>query len=258
MADLADFQRKQFAFAAHIRDPEHSPIPDGIEDRRMAIYRELFFNNLLKLISNTFPVLRKLHSPERWRALIREFMIKHRAKTPYFLEISKEFLVFLQSEHEQDEHDFAFLSELAHYEWVELALSVCDDEDDLTGIDTDGDLLDTTPIKSVLSWAFTYQFAVHRIAPDYLPTAPGDAPTSLVVYRQQNDEMAFMELNPVTAGLLGLIENNDKQKSGRELLLELAAAMNYPDHDAFVAHGAAALKELRAAGILIGTRKTAR
>ena len=40
------FQDKQYEFAAHLRDPENVPAPDGIEDRRMGIYRELFYNNL--------------------------------------------------------------------------------------------------------------------------------------------------------------------------------------------------------------------
>ncbi|MBT8077625.1 MAG: putative DNA-binding domain-containing protein [Gammaproteobacteria bacterium] len=255
MADTMDFQRKQFAFAAHIRDPQHNPAPDGIEDRRMAIYRDLFFNNLLKLISNTFPVLRKLHSPERWRALVREFMVRHRASTPYFLEIPQEFLAFLEHEHAADAADFPFLAELAHYEWVELALSVSDKENDLSAVDPDGDLLDGTPVKSMLAWAFTYRFPVHRIAPDYLPDRPGDTPTSLVVYRRSDDEVSFMELNPVSAALLGLIENNVAAKGGRELLYELAESMNYPDKDAFVGHGATALEELRNAEVLIGTQR---
>jgi hypothetical protein len=58
VAKLPEFQKKQFAFAAHIRDPEHNPAPGGVEDRRMAIYRELFFNNLHNLIGTTFPVIR--------------------------------------------------------------------------------------------------------------------------------------------------------------------------------------------------------
>ena len=45
-AERPEFIRKQFEFAAHIRDPENNPVPDNIEDRRMAIYRELFFNNV--------------------------------------------------------------------------------------------------------------------------------------------------------------------------------------------------------------------
>ena len=71
MAERRDFQDRQYAFAAHIRDPEHRPAPDGIEDRRMALYRELFFNNLRNLLATLFPVLRKLHSDEHWAHFIR-------------------------------------------------------------------------------------------------------------------------------------------------------------------------------------------
>ena len=106
VAELPEFQRKQFAFAAHIRDPENNAAPDNVEDRRMAVYRELFFNNLLKLLSGTFPVLKKLHSPERWRAMVRQFMVAHRAQTPYFLQIPREFLAFLENEYRGDDSDF--------------------------------------------------------------------------------------------------------------------------------------------------------
>ena len=92
MAEHRSFQDKQYAFAAHIRDPDHRPAPEGVEDRRMAIYRELFFNNLRNLLATTYPVLRKLHDDERWERFIRQFMQKHRAKTPYFLELPEEFL----------------------------------------------------------------------------------------------------------------------------------------------------------------------
>ena len=60
MAEQRSFQDKQYAFAAHIRDPEHRPAPEGIEDRRMAIYRELFFNNIRSLLARNYPVLRKV------------------------------------------------------------------------------------------------------------------------------------------------------------------------------------------------------
>ncbi len=65
------FQQLQHAFAAHIRDPDSQPAPEGIEDRRMTIYRDLFFNNLVKLLAGTFPVLSKIMGDERWRVLIR-------------------------------------------------------------------------------------------------------------------------------------------------------------------------------------------
>jgi len=251
---LPDFQRKQYEFAAHIRDPENNAAPAGIEDRRMAIYRDLFFNNLQNLLGSTFPVLKKLCGKNRWHRFIREFMVRHQAQTPYFLEIPKEFLAFLENEHAPEADDFPFLLELAHYEWVELALSVSTDSDDLTAVDPDGDLLEGVPLMSVLAWPLAYRYPVHRISQNFQPTEPGEQPTYLAVYRNLENEISFMELNAVTAGLLEKISKNDEQKTGRELLTELSRDINF-DLDELVEHGAQALADLRTANILLGTRR---
>ena len=253
MGDTPDFQKKQYAFAAHIRDPEHNPAPGDVEDRRMGIYRELFFNNLLNLLSSTFPVLKKLHSTEKWHGFIRQFMITHQAQTPYFLEIPKEFLAFLENEYEPDEDDYPFLLELAHYEWVELALSVSEDSDDDSAVDADGDLLDGIPVKSNLSWSMVYRYPVHRISESFRPREAGEQPTFLVIYRKRDDDLAFMELNPVTARLLELIDGNE-EKTGRELIADLAAEVSYPDPDVLIQHGASAMQEMRSVEILLGAR----
>lgn len=256
MAEMPEFQRRQFAFAAHIREPDANPAPAAIEDRRMAIYRDLFFNNLVSLLGSTFPVLRKLHARDDWRRLVRAFMARHRAHTPYFLEIPREFLIFLEKEYEARENDLPFLVELAHYEWAELALSVAPDPDpgerDL--VDPDGNLLDGVPVRSSLAWPLTYRYPVHRISPEYRPEAPGEQPTHLVVYRQADDEVGFMTLNPVTARLLAMIGDGG-EATGRVLLERLAAEIGWPDPQSLVAHGAEALAGMRDAGILLGTRK---
>ena len=254
MAERPDFQEKQYAFAAHIRDPQNVPAPDGVEDRRIAIYRELFFNNLRSLMSNMFPVLKKLHADDKWRRLIRQFMRKHQAQTPYFLELPAEFLNFLQNEYELEDDDFPFLVELAHYEYIELALSVSDESNDTENIDPDGDLLSGIPEKSALAWVYGYQYPVHRISKEFQPATPEDQPVYLAVYRGSDDKVGFLELNPVTAGLLHAIEENEAGKSGETLLRELAATINYPNVDAFIQHGTDTLQEMRTLEILTGTR----
>lgn len=254
MAERPKFQEQQYAFAAHIRDPQKAPAPEGIEDRRMAIYRELFFNNLKSLLSNMFPVLRKLHSDAHWNRLVRRFMQRHQAQTPYFLQLPAEFLDFLQNEYEPGPDDFPFLVELAHYEYIELALSVSEETNDLEGVDPDGDLLAGVPVKSALAWVYAYQYAVHRISAEFLPDAPAEQPVYLAVYRDAEDKVGFLELNAVTAGLLNAIQENDAGKTGEAMLRTLAADINYPDTDAFVAHGLTALQEMRSLDILTGTR----
>jgi hypothetical protein len=254
MPDRPDFQQLQYAFAAHIRDPDNVAPPDGIEDRRMAIYRKLFFNNLLNLLATMFPVMRKIHSEEQWRSMIRKFMQHHKAETPYFLQLPEELLGFLQNEYEPTPEDYPFLLELAHYEYVELALSVSTATNDATGINPDGDLLKGVPVKSALTWAFAYHYPVHRISPEFLPTEPSEQPVYLALYRGASDKVRFLELNAVTAGLLDAIENNAANGSGETLIRELARKINYPDIDAFIRHGNDALTEMRSLEIIIGTR----
>lgn len=255
MAERRDFQSKQYEFAAHIRDPENSLAPPGIEDRRMGIYRDLFFNNLRNLLGTFFPVMRKIHSDGQWSHLVREFMKIHRAKTPYFLELPEEFLAFLQNEYTPVEHDYPFLTELAHYEYADLALRVSTDENDTHDIDPDGDFLAHVPVKSSLVWAFAYRYPVHRIAADFLPTEPSEQPSYLAVYRRSDDKVRFLELNAVTAALLDAVENNDAGLTGEALLRQLAATIHYPDVEALIKHGVDALEEMRQLEILTGTRR---
>ncbi len=181
-------------------------------------------------------------------------MQNHHAKTPYFLELPEEFLNFLRNEYEPQLDDFPFLTELAHYEYIELALSISTECNNLEAVDPDGDLLANIPVKSALTWAYAYQYAVHRISPDFLPTQAADQLVYLAVYRQSDDKVGFLELNPVTASLLNAIEENVADRTGEELLREIAATINYVNVDAFIQHGAAALEEMRQLEILTGTR----
>lgn len=254
MSERPDFQRRQYAFAAHLREPDKCAAPEQVDDRRMEIYRKLFFNNLLNLLSNSFPVLCKIYSTEQWRRIVRQFMARHRARSPYFLEIPREFLGFLESEYELQNDDFPFLLELAHYEWSELAISVSDASNDGCDVHPGGDLLDGIPVLSVLAQPLSYTYPVHRISPEFIPVEPGADPTCLVIYRKDNGDVAFMQVNPVTSMLLERIRDNDGTQSGRELLLRLAEDIRYPDHAALLEHGRDAMESMRSAGILLGTR----
>ena len=253
MAEPRDFAAIQRAFAAHIRDPEHVPAPEGIEDRRMAIYRELFFNNVSQLMAKSFPVLRKILGPERWSALVRDWFVRHRATTPLFLELPRELLHYLEHEREARPDDPPFLLELAHYEWVELALSIDERENDAAGVDPEGDLVEGRPALSPLAWPLAYRFPVHRISPEFQPQAPPAEPTFLVVYRDRADRVGFLEINRVAARLLELIAGGGGARTGRACLEQIAAELSHPKPGVVVEGGRATLADFRARDVLAGT-----
>jgi hypothetical protein len=252
MASTPEFTRVQTAFAANIRDPRNNPAPADIEDRRMQIYRELFYNNVENFISGTFPVLRRIYSEADWHTLVREYFSRHRSRTPLFHEIPREFLAWLENEHPGNQADPPFLFELAHYEWVELALSIAESPAVTEQADPDGDLLNGIPVLSPLAWHLAYRYPVHRIGPDYLPQQPDEVPTYLVVYRNREYEVGFLEINSVTKRLLELIDAATN-RSGIELLTCIATEMAHPQPDVVIRGGADIMNNLLEKQILAGT-----
>lgn len=247
MAEAA-FQQLQRQFAAHLRDPAANVAPSGIEDRRLQIYRELFYNNIEDCLANGFPVLRAITPDAAWHARVRDFYARHRSTSPQFHQIAEEFLRYLEDERGEHPDDPPFLRELAHYEWVELALSVAEQE--LDAPSGEADPLATPPRLSPLAWPLSYEWPVQRISPDFQPAEPGEQPTYLIVWRNREDAVRFMEINAVTARLLQLVEEQPGV-TGRELLLRVAAEMQHPQPEAVVEQGAAILRDLREREILL-------
>lgn len=251
---MVDFKQTQYAFTAHIRNPQQYPCPADIEDRRMHIYRELFYNNVESFMASSFPVLREIMPDEQWHEMIRDYFSRHKAKTPLFPEMPREFLHYLQEEREPHDDDPPFLLELAHYEWVELALSLADEEIHSAQINPAGDLLEGHPVLSSLAWPLQYQYPVHQIGPDYQPLEAPDTPTFILVYRNRKDEIGFLEINPVTTRLIQLLKENPG-KSGRSLLEQIATEINHTDPQTVVQGGLSILQDLRARDIILGTQR---
>lgn len=247
------FQQTQSHFSKHVRDPHSVVAPEGVEDRRVGIYRELVFNNVESLLSGSFPILFKTLGNTAWKTLVREFLVQHQAHTPYFLEISKEFVEFLTTERGLTKIDPPFLLELAHYEWVEIALNVADIElagktEFIQSVE-----LNSTAHVSPLAWPLSYQFSVHRIGPDYQPQQP-DQPTFVIVYRDRQDKVGFLESNAVTVRLLQLLGEAEQGSSLsiRAALMQIATELQMHDTDSMITNGIQLLEQLVARDIILG------
>lgn len=253
VAERPRFQQLQEAFTRHMRDPDNAPAPAGVEDRRMAIYRDLLFNNVQTFLAGCFPVLRKISSDAVWHGLMRDYFRMHRAHTPLFPKMPQEFLQYLEQERGTRPGDYPFLPELAHYEWVETALIFDSRNLDFSALEPAGDLLNGVPVISPLAMPLAYKYPVHRICRDYLPETAPEQPTYLVVYRDRDDKVGFLELNPVSARLLELMQQADG-RAGRVLLQQIAAELRHPDADAVERGGAEILEDLRRRDVILGTR----
>lgn len=137
---------------------------------------------------------------------MQDFFENHVCKTPHFSEIPEEFLAYLQNER-QNPNDSPFLFELAHYEWVEMALSISHEPFEKMPVEN----LTAAKLKiSPLACVLAYQFPVQKICAAFVPVESLQ-PTFLTVYRNENDAVQFLEITPLTFQLLQLIENSPEQ-----------------------------------------------
>jgi hypothetical protein len=242
--------------AAHLRDPAAHPAPAGWEERRTAIYRRLFINNVLNLLSGNFPVACKVLGEKEFTTFVRHFYAEHASHTPLFPEIAREMLRFVEENPQYWAERWPFLYELMHYEWVELALAISAEEIDAVPADRDGDLASGIPQVSPLLWRLAYHYPVERIGADYQPMQPPAEPTFLAVWRDRADQVRFLRTNPIAAQLLNQLAE-DPQHSGLEQLRQLATAISSQQPDAVIQAGLGMLTDWRDRDILLGTQTPA-
>lgn len=250
MSALLGFQTFQRDFGLHIRAPRHNGRPEGVPERRAKVYRELLFNNVCGVIEVCFPISRKLLGERRWQKLMRAFFAEWRSQTPLFCELSREFLRWMNEAAARDSLPVAvpaYLPELAHYEWAELAVDIMQAE---AVPCVPGDLMQERPLVAPAHMLLAYQWPVHRIGPDFKPRKP--EATYLAVFRDREDEVRFAAINPVTARLLELLADGDL--TGHAACVQVAQEIKHPNPSAVIAGGAAMLNELQEWGVIYGVR----
>ena len=252
--NLPLFQQYQYAFTRHIRDPKLNKRPQGVEARRMKVYNELLYNNMEGFLLACFPVLRKVLGSRKWSALVRDFFSQHRCHTPFFRQIPDEFVHYLKNERTQQATDPAYLQDLAHYEWVELMLSVSTREIDLAHVDAEGDLMSGCPVLNPLLSLQSYNYPVHRIGPRFKPTLEQKEETHFAILRNREDEVKFIVLNPVSMRLLYLLQT--EFGSGMAALEQIAQEFKHPDPAVVLAGGMQILQSMQQSEVILGTQST--
>lgn len=243
------FVKVQQNFMDCIKDPSLQP-PEGIEARRMKIYRELFFNNIDGFISNAFPVLKSLYKEQDWLDIVQKFFITHDCHTPIFLEISQEFLLFLQTEYETTEIDPPFMLELAHYEWLELAVAVAQDNVKHRLI-TASDIENIKLCVAATAQVAQYAYDVQHISPEYQPQQVAGEAQFFCIYRDDNDEVSFLHLNPLTAQVLAYLSLHESL-TYKELVGWLVQTFTHIEADVLTQGCLQLLTDLSHKGIIKG------
>ena len=202
---MKPFQETQLAFTEYLRRPEMGEQ----RSRQQEIYRDSIYKNINQCIADVFPITNSIIPESEWELMIRKFISVHRLQTPYFLEICQEFLAYLMQTRKPLPSDHPFLLELAHFEWIQLALDIADmnsPECEHNSAPPENSLWKASPLVVGL----TYLYPVHIIDECYLPTESGIHPTYLLVYRNRNDDVKTLATNNLNLRIIQLLQVHEK------------------------------------------------
>ena len=200
-SNLPKFQSAQLEFAAYIKNPEGNSAPADIDPRRMEIYAALFYRNIERFLRDCFTRARLMLSDATWHALVRKFIHQHRCQSPYFLEISQEFLEFLNNE---KEIYLPYLVELCHFDWVRMDL-VYSPYELPSQVAYEGLQL-TYLTLSPLARPLSYEWPVKEIDQYFDLTKPPEERTWLVIYRDRYNKIREAQSNIIYHRLFDLFD----------------------------------------------------
>lgn len=204
MSSRCDFRDIQRRFTHAIRkQADYEPPACGrpLEARRMAVYQKLFLNTVSQFFAGIFPVCHQILGKTRWDTLMRAFLAHHGAHTPYFHWLGKEFLTFLDSDAYEPDRDPPWLKALADWEWQEVAAGM--DSTEVPAASPAPLEMTARIVCNPTLRVCQYDWPVHQAAPGVsLP----ERPVFLGIWRDAADEVHFVQLAPLMAALLILLE----------------------------------------------------
>lgn len=247
----------QTQFAGAIRDPKGITAPSDVPDERMAVYRELFFGNVRSGLESVFPVAVEILDQDTWLALVGRFWRDHQSTTPEYPRLAREFLTWFETSELDGEgggNDAGvdippWLFELMVWEHAELEvmLELDDQPSDRPEALASRDVMSTVPRLTRSLRVFAFEFPVHRISAEYLPT--GFEPTFLASYRTPQDQVDFIELTAPSAALMNELVSVSS-RTGAAHVAVLAEQMGLPV-DAIESFAREFLQDLLARQIII-------
>lgn len=203
---LLGFQQLQRDFCDWVRLPT-SDVPErlkAITINRLQTYHELLSHNMYQFVDMVFPVAQSMIAAEIWQHWCALFFQQARCQSPFYIDISQQFLEFMQQHPALWQAHTPWLVELLHYEWMELHVELAefvapDVARCLTTLDVaSGQLL--TLARPV--WVLAYQWPVHewQVGQDSAQLAA--QPACLLVWRDDDDHIQQQLLTPLMAVLV--------------------------------------------------------
>ncbi len=223
--------------------------------RRLGLYRQLVRHNVIDVIGVMLERTKariETRAPGSFGRAVDGFLAEQGPKTPHLRDVPGEFLAWAAPKWRADASLPTWLVDYAELELVEFTIGVAPrpaPEGELLDVTADRVLVFAHPRRLV-----SFAFAVHEIATDDVAGGPAARPVELLVYRDGEHRVRFLELSPLAAAILARLFDG---LSLKDAMIDACRADAHVLDDSVLAGAAQLLADLGERGVLLGARASA-
>ena len=245
---LNDFRQFQFTLARHLRDPLGVPAPEGVTLADATACAQEIAQHLCDVLDIAFPVTHALLGEDLWQHAVRLFLKDAPSHAPWASAVQRAFMAHI-CESPDMQNLPAWLQDLAHFEWLQNAVSTTPVT--WPAFDAHGDVMHHAVVLNPTHVEAAYEWPVHGIDTDHKPDDMQR--THVTMLRDTHDALHVLESSVFRGQLIDLLRQG---QSGEQALLGLALWLSHPEPEAFVREGVPVMAQLQREGVVLGTRRT--
>jgi hypothetical protein len=237
----------QTQFASYCRH-KSDELPDGVNELRINKYRSLCDNIIDDTLSQTYPIAKFLLDENQWNTIMDSFIKSHPFSNPQLWKMPKELILFLEDPKQSELLFKPYLIDLLIFEWKEVEIHTM--KDVKITFDASKELIDQLLVFNPYLEILHLNYAVHDIKKE-TGTVEKKA-TKLIVYRDNNDNVQYKEINLLTAHLISSLQ---EQNVSLKKMIESDDSIQENQMGQVIEQSVNLLKHLKDEGIILGVKK---
>ncbi len=223
---------------------------------RLGLYRRLVRNNLVEVVRRMLPRTRARMNAAKdgaFDASLDQFLDEVGPRTHYLRDVPSELLAWAATRWRADESLPAYLADLAAHEIVAFAIAAAPAARE--GVTIDDVALDRPLVFVEAKRLARYAFAVHELpaAEDHFDP-PASREISLLVYRDPENTVRFLDLTPLASAILARLFDGEPLGSA---IPAACASLGAAPTEQILADTARLLADLGERGVLLGAARVA-
>lgn len=171
----------------------------GTRQDRLHNYRRLIYTIYWEALSDAYPIAKSILKEEQWDKMVDDFISEYACNEPQLFRMPFHLIEFAEQKSFSEVFSIPYLSDLLHFEWIEIEVHSMKDIEETSALSLksrDDGHLDFNPYLKLIK----LDYPIHRLKDQNIEQLKGDY--FLLVYRQKNGTVQYMELNGFTANLI--------------------------------------------------------